>query len=146
MPKYIVRLILLFVIFIGLFLIARLLLVPDSFGEFGFYRGDALSEIGSLDIKYVGPELCGDCHDDIDTLKRAGSHKDISCETCHGPGYKHVEDPTPSNIIQKNTRKFCGKCHSKNVARSKLIKQVNIKEHNIDIHCVECHNPHKPCL
>ena len=44
----------------------------------------------------------------------------ISCEACHGPGEKHIEDPTKNNIIYPpkitdvDTRQMvCGQCHTR---------------------------------
>ena len=60
--------------------------------------------------EYVGTETCAACHDEAfksfsDTkhgkLGDVKSWKDKvqGCESCHGPGKKHSEDPTIANII-----------------------------------------------
>ncbi len=144
MPKHILRLIILFVIVIGLFLVARQFLIPESFGEYGHYRANSIEENANHDIKYVDRAECAECHDDIAALKQGGPHKNINCQTCHGPGNLHIEDPTPENIVKETEREFCGRCHNKNAARAKLIKQIDINEHNIESKCIECHNPHEP--
>lgn len=144
MPKHIFRLIILFVIVIGLFLVARHFLVPDSFGVYGPYRANALEENANLDVKYIDTENCVMCHEEIDTLKNSGLHKNINCQTCHGPGYLHIEDPTTENILKEGDREFCGKCHNKIAGRPNIIKQIDINEHNVESKCIECHNPHEP--
>lgn len=144
MPKYIIRLILLFALFLISFLVLRHFLVPESFGDLGHYRANAIDDIASLPVKYTGNSACIDCHEEIDTLKRTDKHAFINCESCHGPGYLHIEDPTPENIVRNTEREFCGRCHTKNASRAKIIKQVDLAEHNTESKCVECHNPHAP--
>lgn len=145
MPKQVSRLLILFVIFIALFLTARHFLVPESFGKYGHYRGDALEDNKKFEAKYVENSKCLECHNEIDTLKAAGLHRLIRCQTCHGPGYKHIEDPSANKMIKQTDRAFCGKCHSKNAGRNgKNIKQQDITTHNPEGKCVECHNPHQP--
>ena len=145
MPQQLKRLFIAFLIFVSLFLIVRHFLVPKSFGKYGHYNADALTNNASREIKYIDPKECVTCHADIDTLKVAGGHKDINCQTCHGPGYKHIEDPVANPLNKPTERAFCGKCHSLNVARSvSTIKQQDLTKHNTDNKCVDCHNPHKP--
>lgn len=145
MPQQLTRLIIAFLIFISLFLVIRHFLVPASFGKYGHYRADALKDNESHEIKYVQPGECSACHIEIDSLKASGNHKNIRCQICHGPGYKHIEDPSSNVLLKPVDRAFCGKCHSKNAARSeKIIKQQDISEHNPDNKCIDCHNPHQP--
>ena len=145
MPLQIKRLMLAFAVFIALFLIARQFLKPESFGEYGHYRGGALNENAAKVVKYVGFTSCVSCHDTIVKLKKTGLHASISCEVCHGPGYQHIKTPEKNKLLKPKGREFCGICHSKNAARSKaLIHQVDLKEHNVENVCSECHNPHEP--
>ena len=144
MPKHIQRLILVFAAILVIFLIIRKVLIPDSFGDFGHYRGLALDENKAIEAKYVGESICGDCHDDYMELKMSDLHAGISCETCHGPGWKHIDNPLPDQLIIPSGRDYCAHCHSLNPARPENFKQVNLKEHNPDADCAECHNPHAP--
>ena len=145
MPKHIKRLTLLFAVLVVLFLVARHFLIPESFGQFGHYRGLALDEINANDVKYLGEAVCADCHADVMDMKLADKHAGISCETCHGPGWKHVDDPGPDQMILPEGRKFCGTCHSKNPARPKdLVAQIDLADHNAELMCTDCHNNHAP--
>ena len=92
MPKHIQRLILVFAAILVIFLIIRKVLIPDSFGDFGHYRGLALDENKAIEAKYVGESICGDCHDDYMELKMSDLHAGISCETCHGNGIIQKEE------------------------------------------------------
>ena len=145
MPKHIRRLLLLFAVLITLFIIVRQVLIPDSFGQFGHYRGLALEENKAHVARYVGTDICAECHWETMELKTADMQAEISCETCHGPGWKHIEEPEQGQLTIPEGREFCGTCHSRNPARSaSLIAQVNLSDHNIETNCSECHNPHAP--
>ena len=144
MPKHILRLLILFAVLISGFLVARHFLIPESFGQYGHYRGLALEDNKNHPVKYSGQELCGECHDDIWELRNSDLHQSISCETCHGPGWEHVEEPAAGQLVIPEGREFCGTCHSVNPARPDFIKQVDLKEHNVEANCVECHSPHAP--
>jgi len=47
MPAQLNRILLLFIAFIGLFLLVRHFLIPESFGQYGHYRGESLNDIAS---------------------------------------------------------------------------------------------------
>ena len=85
-PPQLTRLTLAFAIFISLFLFLRHFLVPDTFGQYGHYRGASLDDNAASEIHYAGQQACLDCHQDIEDLKIQDVHSDIHCETCHGPG------------------------------------------------------------
>jgi len=144
-PSHIKRLILVFAILISLFLVARHFLVPESFGKNGPYRAAAMDDYAQLEIHYAGQQACFDCHQDVEDLKAQDVHSSIHCETCHGPGQKHVVSGEASDILKPSGREFCGSCHAKNAARPKdAVFQVELAKHNIEKNCVECHNPHQP--
>jgi hypothetical protein len=144
-PPQLTRLTIAFAIFISLCLLVRQLLVPDTFGQYGHYRGASLLDNASFEIHYAGHKACLECHQDIEDLKVQDVHSGINCEICHGPGQKHLGSGEAADIIKPSGREFCGRCHSKNAARAKsAIAQVNLAEHNTGKNCTECHNPHQP--
>ena len=144
-PPQLKRLGLAFAIFITAFLFLRHSLVPESFGQYGFYRGASLDEISQNTLKFAGQKMCLECHQDIDDLKQQDVHSDVSCESCHGPGQKHSENGDTTLLDLSVSRESCGICHSKNAAKKKeAVFQVNLKEHNVGKKCIECHNPHQP--
>jgi hypothetical protein len=170
MPQYIKRLLLTFAVVISLFLVARYILIPKSFGEYGHYRGLALEENADRPMHYGGTASCAKCHQDIISEKNAGHHAGLACEGCHGPAYKHGvfadstrKNPLPDSLkLERNTsREFCAGCHEFDMARLKVkfdtvnysaIKMIEEKKHNrvLDketkqpLRCIECHNPHDP--
>jgi hypothetical protein len=145
MPPQLKRLIPLFVIFIGLFLLARYFLVPESFGKYGHYRAFSLEENAAAIPHYAGRSACAECHDDVEAAKSQDVHAAIACETCHGPGQAHVDNPDSAQVIKPSGREFCGLCHSINPGRDRnVVNQVNLREHNVSKDCIECHNPHQP--
>jgi hypothetical protein len=144
-PPQLTRLALAFAIFISLFLVLRHYLVPDTFGEYGHYRGASLLDNALPEIHYAGQKACLDCHQDIEDLKAQDVHIDIHCETCHGPGQKHVISADAADILKPTGREFCGKCHALNAAKQKnAVFQIDLLKHNTGKNCIECHNPHQP--
>jgi Cytochrome c554 and c-prime len=145
-PPQLNRLAIAFTIFISLFLVLRHFLVPATFGEYGHYRGASLIDNASPAIHYAGQQACFKCHQDIEDKKALDVHSDIHCETCHGPGEKHVISSKVADILRPSgNREFCGRCHSLNAAKQKsAIFQVDLSKHNVGKNCIECHNPHQP--
>jgi hypothetical protein len=144
-PPQITRLAIAFAVFISLFLVLRYFLKPDTFGEYGHYRGASLEDNAKVEIHYAGQKACFECHQDIEDLKKGDVHSDIHCETCHGPGQKHVLSGEAGDIIKLSDREFCGKCHAMNAAKKKdAVFQVDLTKHNVEKNCTECHNAHQP--
>lgn len=144
-PPQLTRLAIAFGIFISLFILVRHLLVPDTFGEFGHYRGASLADNEQIEIHYSGQMACLECHQDVEDLKKADVHSDIHCETCHGPGQKHVLSGEAADILKPSGREFCGRCHAMNAAKAKnAVFQIDVNKHNTGKNCTECHNPHQP--
>jgi predicted CXXCH cytochrome family protein len=52
------------------------------------------------------------------SVKADTAYQDVQCESCHGPGFKHVQSPTRTNVplasIEVDTGKAngCGGCHT----------------------------------
>ncbi|MEZ5084676.1 MAG: hypothetical protein R2750_14735 [Bacteroidales bacterium] len=144
MPPQLKTLIPLFAVFILLFLIARYFLIPDSFGEEGHFRFDSIEENRAKSMNYAGKDACAECHDDKALEMESDMHAGISCESCHGPGLAHYDNPDSVRLIVPVEREFCGLCHAYNPTRKSKIAQVDLNEHNVDNNCIECHNPHLP--
>lgn len=145
LPPQIVRLVLLTIAIVSSYLVARHLLTPPSFGQYGWYRGDALMEQASLPRSYAGRVACDECHSDEVAKLAKYPHKTLSCEVCHGPGQGHVEKPDdPAYTPEKLGFSHCVRCHEANPSRPKWHKQIVTREHYAGQKCTECHLPHAP--
>ena len=102
---------------------------------------------------FVGSDACEQCHDKITKdfgtasharLKASGDNaKFIGCESCHGPGSKHVESGGGSHTIV-NPRKSpdaCFACHLDVKAKFMLPNTHPVMRGKVS--CADCHNPHK---
>jgi len=133
-----------FAIGFTIFLVARSLLVPKSFGQYGHYRGAALNEIASRPISYAGHEVCETCHADVLDVKKQGRHARVACESCHGPLAAHTQDPAGVVPEKLDTAKLCVRCHEANHSKPMDFPQVHSAEHSAGLPCNTCHQPHSP--
>ncbi|HSK70154.1 MAG TPA: DmsE family decaheme c-type cytochrome [Pyrinomonadaceae bacterium] len=107
---------------------------------------------------YVGAETCRACHEDqfnsVAQTKHGKLHqveswkgKIQNCESCHGPGKAHSEEPSVTNIISFKNKdpKFiadtCLACH----AGKEEHNQFRRGEHwRNNVGCTDCHTAHGP--
>jgi len=90
-------------------------------------------------------KTCSMCHADKNTLKSSGVHKNVLCQSCHGAGEKHMQDPAVNLMVKPSGNTFCNTCHGIGIASATNgIKQIDIKEHNPDGSCIDCHDSHSP--
>jgi hypothetical protein len=149
MPPQVVRLCLLALGIVITYSIARYFLTPPSFGEYGWYRGDALVELSEREPVYAGKQACGECHAEQVQKLQKDQHKTLTCEACHGPGAAHAGNPDIK--IDKSSYGVCLRCHEANPSRPKWHKQVVSKTHYRETKpgakpslCTDCHVPHAP--
>jgi DmsE family decaheme c-type cytochrome len=106
---------------------------------------------------YVGDESCLGCHDD----QRQGYERTLhyqkvdprtpaakqGCETCHGPGSQHVDDPDHVDVVN-NFEKMapaevsdtCTTCHN----RGEHALWEGSPHERRDLGCASCHSIHEP--
>ena len=136
------------------FFLVRGFLLPQSFGKYGFYRGDNVEEQMDKPVKFVPKDVCGQCHPDILAQNQKGPHTKIQCQSCHDALPVHV-DLEKGEIVGKmpiqKTAQLCLRCHNKLPSRPKNFPQIDIEEHlkgNPKVHdpevCFNCHSPHNP--
>jgi DmsE family decaheme c-type cytochrome len=106
---------------------------------------------------YVGSDTCLGCHEGLNTaLDRTAHGKALhprspaaaqGCETCHGPGETHIEDPSDDASLRKFDRMAprdvsatCQSCHS----RSPHTMWQGSAHDARNISCVTCHSVHEP--
>jgi hypothetical protein len=144
--EHLIRVALVFLAGCVLFVIARGLFVPKTFGQYGHYRAAAIEEIAARTPRFAGREVCETCHSEVADLKKTGAHAKVGCEACHGPLKKHAEDPASVVPQLPDTKVLCVKCHEANSAKPAGFPQVVSKDHAGDTACKDCHKPHKPGL
>ena len=168
LPPQILRLVLLTLGIVGTYMVARAILTPPSFRQYGWYRGAALEEIASREPVHAGKKACDECHSDILQKVAKAEHKTLSCEACHGISRDHAENPdikagfikarmtgpelrptakgtgeTNAMVLEGFTGHHCVRCHEANPSRPAWFKQIVVKEHYTG-KCTECHVPHQP--
>jgi hypothetical protein len=141
-PPQVARLVLLTLGIVGTYLVARYFLTPQSFGEYGWYRGAALAELASHDRAYAGSKACEECHSEQHQLLLSAAHKGLSCEACHGAAQAHADNPDLKPEILNYSH--CVRCHEANPSRPKWHKQVTAWTHYTGETCTACHIPHNP--
>ena len=159
MKNHVFRPLLVVIGLVVIVLIIRTLYVPKDFGVhergymYGWYREGNIAEWKtSVKVKYQGKEYCSGCHADKVQAIDKTPHAIIQCENCHGPAHdaasEHPSEQRPKLAIDK-TRAQCLRCHSKlsyPTSGRANIRGIDPDQHNPDIECVMCHNPHKPGL
>ena len=142
--SYLLRLAALFAVGLIAFIVIRAAVIPKSFGQYGPYRGKALTEITARPLSYAGHEVCEGCHPDVYELKSKSAHAHVNCESCHGPQANHADDPGTVKPQLPEVTKLCVRCHSENIAKPQGFPQMNVQEHSSGQPCNTCHKPHSP--
>jgi predicted CXXCH cytochrome family protein len=101
----------------------------------------------------VGAEACTKCHTNITrgfhdathahlTIKAEdGTPRNVSCESCHGPGSLHVKAGTRQTILNpKISPETCLQCHPNTRAEFSLPHTHPVLAGKIA--CTNCHDPH----
>ncbi|MBI4906443.1 MAG: hypothetical protein HY820_22630 [Acidobacteria bacterium] len=141
--SHLVRLVVVLAVAIVAFLGLRGAVVPKDFGQYGHYRPGALEDSRAKPIVFAGQQDCVVCHEDQAKARDSGRHARITCEACHGPQAKHVEDPSNKPKLPQVSA-ICTNCHEKDVAKPKWLPQQVTKDHANGMECNSCHKPHAP--
>jgi DmsE family decaheme c-type cytochrome len=108
---------------------------------------------------YVGDETCATCHDSeakglhqtlhgkAQNTKTPAAKTGQSCETCHGPGQKHVDSGKKEDIRRFTTMKArdvndaCLSCHAKSAGHTGWQGSMHDAR---NVSCASCHSVHSP--
>ena len=138
----------------GLFF--KKLLIPDSFGVYGPYRADAITEAALVPIRHGTNKSCFKCHPYEAKIHKKGRHQTISCEFCHGTYADHVADGKKIGTLpvkkEKEITTLCLRCHNTEIKARKeeVIKTIAMPNHlkdqtvKITHTCNQCHHVHAP--
>jgi len=151
MRKFNSRILIILFVLVILFLVLRQLMVPPTFGEYGWYRAESVKEVANQLQKFASAYQCFDCHINEYVLWEVGKHKKVRCESCHGALKSHTQNPEKYNGYDEflspkaysSIQAFCLSCHNESVSKPESFPQVAI-EHVKYWNCSECHNPHHP--
>ncbi len=108
------------------------------------------------DAGYVGQDTCLACHaDTIGSYTDSAHHRAVDprspaakqgCESCHGPGSKHAEDPTSvkpkrfTEMTADEANATCATCHS----RGQHALWEGSQHESRGVACTTCHSVHNP--
>ena len=117
--------------------------------------------LASLPSGWVGRETCAACHEDtaaafvngphgrlmadvakgISAGQPKGETLDRSCETCHGPGAQHANDPTKGNIknLKGATREASVGCLTCHAAQAGGLALGTPAHERAGVACLDCH-------
>jgi hypothetical protein len=144
------------VVLILVVLVSKFIFTPASFGVYGYYRADAITDEVNHEIRYMTNSSCRPCHEHEDTNLQNGLHNTLSCEFCHAPNADHVSDnkKTANMPVKKEDeiKVLCLRCHNNSIlARPKtIVKTIAMPDHLKDqkvqlTHiCNQCHYVHSP--
>lgn len=151
MKNHVYRPLFVAIVVIVLILAVRIVYVPDDFGVgergymYGWHRNANAEDWKKVQVKYLGSEYCQECHDNEYASIMTTPHKNIQCENCHGPAIDHPEEK-PELIIDRSKGQ-CLRCHFPlpyTSSERSRIPGIDPGEHNPEMECAECHNPHNP--
>ncbi len=130
--KHIVRAILLIMLCVGCFEIFRQWMRPESFGELGHFRANAIRDMEELPINYFSGDACNSpsCHESQSKSVKGGKHATIDCQMCHGPLDNHADgEKKLADMPVDHSPDLCLRCHELLPARPVTIKQIDFAEH-----------------
>lgn len=153
------------IVFLTLFAVISLIWVlagafagpPGTIASTERGESDPLAMATPSPDQYVGSDTCSGCHDDQSNRFAKTKHAKLAgldswkgkvqgCESCHGPGLKHVEDPTVKgsiiSFVNKNSKEIsetCLSCHAGKETHNNFRRGEHWRN---NIGCTECHSAH----
>ena len=113
------------------------------------------AEAAHAGATFVGADTCTACHDTVETGLASTAHGSATfgrmavhgCETCHGPGSAHIDDPENPDLqprvdrmSAKQQSEMCQTCHD---GREQFHWQGSMHAKR-GVACTTCHSVHSP--
>jgi DmsE family decaheme c-type cytochrome len=128
---------------------------PQQPGAAQQQQSPAAPPAASASQAYAGSDVCMACHTEVAEHLEMTPHgkgafarlSDLGCETCHGPGAAHAEDPdNPAlhprvdklSITQQSA--VCQKCHD----GGQQFFWKGSRHETRGLSCISCHSVHSP--
>src|SRR5918994_1102272 len=108
----------------------------------------------SPQASFVGEQTCLGCHDDQTrgyhgsphgrAIDRRSPAARQGCESCHGPGSAHIEDPSANRLVRftgaepQRENEACASCHN----RGPHALWDGSQHESRDLTCATCHSVH----
>jgi hypothetical protein len=125
-------------------LAVRFVMIPRSYFSTRLHQASTVEREIARPVSFAGVAACRECHFEEYDRKTKGYHRNLACETCHGPSARHAEDPMAVKPYAPRDRTFCPVCHGYDPSRPTGFPQINPAAHNPLAPCISCHNPHDP--
>jgi len=157
--SHIYRLVIILTVTLTAFFLLKDFAMPKSWDVEAWYRTDALTDLQQQPVRFGGNESCrgSQCHEPKENHQArfdelAGSvHKNLACETCHGPLTDHAQGQHKVGDAHLARGKLCLRCHGTLLGREGKIAQFSSE---FEMHkmmqvteekpCIDCHSPHAP--
>ncbi len=146
----------LLVAFAVIFMGAKIIFTPKSFGVYGHYPAASVAEIAAIRPTYVSPDAFSADYPKVYETWSTGIHKVVKCQICHmavgnSPSMASLSTETPHPAttalpMPSDSRKLCVKCHEKIAGRPDYMPQIEVSSHAGEQQCTACHNPHSPLM
>ena len=150
--KHIFRVGLLLIVGAVALVLGRSLFVPETWGQYGHYRGGAVLDHKAPIPRHGGNESCAACHEDeFEEVMEAG-HASLACESCHAPLSVHAaNDEKWADMPIRRNADLCLLCHERLDGRPADHPQINRRQHVEEEggemgpeSCFDCHEVHAP--
>lgn len=150
--KHIFRVFLLLIVGLIVLTLGRSFFVPDTWGQYGSYRGAAIEQHWNKVPRHGGTASCAECHESEYEDVTSGVHHTLACEGCHAPLSVHVANGEKiADMPIRKSQDLCLLCHEKLDARPATQPQILPAQHLEEEggepgpeSCFDCHEPHSP--